>query len=130
MPYLRVYSRGLPIEKKRIIAQRLIEITLHTFQLPPGQRNQVPLEFVTESPLDRLDGHALIPGDADFKLEVDHPPPVREREESIRRGGGLHFCRVGPPNDLGTDCRYGGSQIKSTRVAFQLNSPQLLARHW
>lgn len=98
MPYLRVYSRGLPIEKKRIIAQRLlIEITLHTFQLPPGQRNQVPLEFVTESPLDRLDGHALIPGDADFKLEVI----IHHLSESGKRAFGEEavstFAELGRP---------------------------------
>jgi hypothetical protein len=31
MPYLRLYSRDVSIEQKRVIAQKLIEVTLRTF---------------------------------------------------------------------------------------------------
>ncbi len=47
MPYLRLYSRDLPITGKRIIAERLIDITIRTFHLRPQERNQVTIQFVT-----------------------------------------------------------------------------------
>lgn len=31
MPYLRLYSRELPLDKKRVIAEMLIEIALRAF---------------------------------------------------------------------------------------------------
>jgi hypothetical protein len=71
MPYLRLYSRGLVIEQKRAIAQKLIDITLRTFGLRAEERNRMTFQFITQSEMDRSDGvHGLIPSGADFVLEV------------------------------------------------------------
>lgn len=48
MPYLRLYSAEVPIEQKRVIAQKLIEITMHAFCLRPEERYQISIEFISE----------------------------------------------------------------------------------
>jgi phenylpyruvate tautomerase PptA (4-oxalocrotonate tautomerase family) len=58
MPFLRIYSRAVPIEQKRIIAEKLIEITLRTFHLRAQERNRITIQFQT------------IPRGSDFTLEV------------------------------------------------------------
>jgi hypothetical protein len=58
MPYLRIYSRAVPIEQKRILAEKLIEITLRTFQLRAQERNRITIQF------------QAIPRGSDFTLEV------------------------------------------------------------
>jgi hypothetical protein len=71
MPYLRLYARDLPIEQKRVIAQKLIEITLRTFKLRANQRYQTSVQFITISHASGVDGlEAAIPRGADFTLEV------------------------------------------------------------
>ena len=70
MPYLRLYARDLPIEQKRVIAQKLIEITLWTFELGANQRYQTSIQFITRL-VSGVDGlGAAIPHGADFTLEV------------------------------------------------------------
>lgn len=71
MPYLRLYSRHLPIEQKRVIAEELIEITLRTFHLRAAERSQTSIQFITLPQARGAD--ALQPSvsrDADFVLEV------------------------------------------------------------
>lgn len=48
MPYLRLYSAEVPIEQKRVITQKLIEITMHAFCLRPEERYQISIEFISE----------------------------------------------------------------------------------
>jgi hypothetical protein len=71
MPYLRVYSRDLPIEQKRVIAQKLIEITLRTFRLRADERYQTSIQFITLPEMHGFDRfQASKHRDADFTLEV------------------------------------------------------------
>ena len=71
MPYLRLYSRHLPIEQKRVIAEKLIEITLRSFRLRAAARYQTSIQFITLLQVCGVDGlQPSIPGDADFILEV------------------------------------------------------------
>lgn len=70
MPYLRLYARDLPIEQKRAIAQKLIDITQRTFKLGANQRYQTSIQFITRQ-VSGIDGlRAAIPRGADFALEV------------------------------------------------------------
>ena len=46
MPFLRLYSRDVPLDEKRLIAQKLISITLHAFHLRPEQRNNITIQFI------------------------------------------------------------------------------------
>jgi len=71
MPYLRLYSRPLPIEQKRVIAEKLIEITLRSFRLGAAERYQTSIQFITLPHVRGVDGlQPSILRDADFILEV------------------------------------------------------------
>ena len=71
MPYLRLNLRDLGLEQKRVLAQKLIEITLRAFHLRADQRYRTSIQFIT---LPRMcgvdDSQPNIPSDADFTLEV------------------------------------------------------------
>jgi len=74
MPYLRLYSQDLPIDQKRVIAQKLIEITLRSLHLRPDQRNQITIQFLRR-PSGPSEGTLLrflrtTPTSADVTLEV------------------------------------------------------------
>jgi len=71
MPYLRLHLPEVPIERKRVIAQRLIEITMHAFHLRPQERYQVSIEFISgpkSNPSNRFG--PLSKRDADCIFEV------------------------------------------------------------
>jgi len=122
MPYLRVYSRGLTIEQKRTIAQRLMDVTLHTFQLRPEQRNQMTIQFVTESQLDRLGGHALIPREADFKLEVISHDLTESRKRAFGEEAVSTFAQLEQPTPWERIARmFGVGSASAGRVIFQFN---------
>jgi len=71
MPYLRLYAEYLPVEQKRVIAQKLIEITLRTFRLRADQRYRTTVQFITEPRMCEVDGsRPTTPVDAGFTLEV------------------------------------------------------------
>src|ERR1700742_4833494 len=46
MPYIRLYSRDVPLHEKRWIAQRLISITQHSFHLPPEDVDNITIQFL------------------------------------------------------------------------------------
>lgn len=74
MPYLRLYSKGLPIEQKRVVAQKLIDITLRAFHLSAKERSRITVQFITQPQVGTIDGvetvQSFIPRDADFMVEV------------------------------------------------------------
>ncbi len=72
MPYLRLYSSDLPIAQKRVLAQRLIEITLRAFHLRAEDRHRVTVQFVPLPELCAVPGlRAKLPPGADSTLEVN-----------------------------------------------------------
>ena len=71
MPYLRLHSPDLPIERKRAITQKLIEITLRAFHLRPEERHSITVQFIPPTEETETDGHpSLFPRATDFVLEV------------------------------------------------------------
>lgn len=71
MPYLRLYSRDVPIDQKRVIAQTLIEITLRTLQLRTEERNRITIQFIRQPQPWTVEGlKPLIARDPDATLEV------------------------------------------------------------
>jgi len=46
MPYIRLYSRDVPLHEKRWIAQRLISITQRTFHLLPENADNITIQFL------------------------------------------------------------------------------------
>ena len=71
MPYLRLHLPKVPIQQKRVIAQKLIEVTMRTFRLRPEERYQVSVEFISEREPRAIDGLAgWRAPDADCVFEV------------------------------------------------------------
>lgn len=68
MPYVRLYSRDVPIDQKHVIAQKLTEITLRTFHLRAEERNRIVIQFI---PLPEPGFQPAIPRNADLTLEVN-----------------------------------------------------------
>jgi hypothetical protein len=71
MPYLRLHLPEVPIQQKRVIAQKLIEITMHAFGLRPEERYQVSVEFISEpqsSVADSFDNENLRETDCLFEV--------------------------------------------------------------
>jgi hypothetical protein len=46
MPYIRLYSRELPLDEKRLIAQELTAIALSAFQLRREERDKITVQFL------------------------------------------------------------------------------------
>jgi hypothetical protein len=84
MPYLRLYAPDLPIEQKRVISQKLIEITLRAFKLRANQRYQTSVQFVTQPQVSRVHGlKTTIPRDADLTLEVLSHDLTEEKKKAF-----------------------------------------------
>ena len=95
MPYLRLYSRDLPIEKKRVIAQRLIEITLRSFHLQPEERNRITIQFIPPSQVSAADGsQPAIPRGADAMLEVMAHHLTKAKERAFTEEAGAMLAQV------------------------------------
>ncbi len=70
MPYVRLYSSDMTIEQKRLIAQKLIEITLRTFHLRNRERNRITIQFISPPQGDVVESVGPTPPVADFTVEV------------------------------------------------------------
>jgi hypothetical protein len=49
MPYIRLYSREVPLAEKRILAEKLISIALSAFRLHPEDRHQITIQFISRN---------------------------------------------------------------------------------
>ena len=96
MPYLRLYTRELPIEQKRAIAQELIEITLRTFKLRADQRYQTSIQFVTQPQVSGVSPEVEIPRGTDFILEVSGHNLTEERKRAFTREAATILRHVAP----------------------------------
>ncbi len=96
MPYLRIYARELPIEQKRVIAQKLIEITLRTFNLRADQRYQTSIQFITRQS-SGVDGMPeAISRDADFSLEVIGHDLTEEKKRAFADEAAAMLASMAP----------------------------------
>jgi hypothetical protein len=123
MPYLRLYSPDLPISRKRVIAQKLIEITLRTFHLPAEGRYSITIQFI---PLPQLCAvpalRAPIPSDADSTLEVNDGHLSEERKNAFAEEARAMLARVLPSKPKARIARLFGMKADSARqVALQFN---------
>ncbi|MGA9566970.1 MAG: hypothetical protein WBS19_15710 [Candidatus Korobacteraceae bacterium] len=122
MPYLRVYARELPIEQKRVIAQKLIEITLRTFKLRANQRYQTSIQFITRQSSGLDDRPAAIPRGADFSLEVIGHNLTEEKKRAFAEEAAAMLASVAPVRPGARIARLLGLKPNSSRqVALQFN---------
>jgi hypothetical protein len=83
MPYLRLYSSEMTIQQKRLLAQRLTDITLRTLQLRSDQKNLITIQFVPFPEAAAADKElaAIVPSGADIAVEVvGHNLTVNKRK--------------------------------------------------
>jgi len=79
MPYIRLYSREVSLGEKRVLAEKLISITLRALQLRPEQRNQITVQFVPRNWSPAAFDALLPSNDATAVLEVsDHDLTVQK----------------------------------------------------
>jgi phenylpyruvate tautomerase PptA (4-oxalocrotonate tautomerase family) len=97
MPYLRLYARGLPTEQKRVVAQKLIEITLRTFHLRADQRYQTSVQFITlPQPSGVDEPQAEGPREGDFTLEVIGHNLTEEKKRAFAKEAAAMLAHVTP----------------------------------
>jgi len=73
MPYIRLYSREVPLAEKRILAEKLIAIALGAFRLRPEERYQITVQFMPRSMSPERFDQLLRKGEKSAVLEVsDH----------------------------------------------------------
>lgn len=140
MPYLRLYARDLPIQQKRDIAQKLIEITLRTFKLRANQRYQTSVQFITVSHGSGVGvQQAVIPRGADFALEVIGHNLTEEKKRAFAEEAAAMLAPMVPKRLGPRIVRLLGIKATSHRqIALQFNelSPAvsdpfvLDGRHW
>ena len=123
MPYLRLYARGLPVEQKRVIAQKLIEITLRTFQLRADQRYQTSIQFITlPQPSGVDEAQAESPRVGDFTLEVIGHDLTEEKKRAFAEEAAAMLAHVAPMKPRNRIARAVGIKAKkSRRICLQFN---------
>jgi hypothetical protein len=110
MPYLRLYSRDMPIDEKRLIAQKLIEITRRTFNMPPEKPNRITIQF--------------IPRDADFTLEVIAYDLTDAKKRTFAEEAAPILGHLKPVKPRSRVARLLGIKADTPReVAIQFNEP-------
>ena len=117
MPYLRVHSQALPIDKKRVVAQKLIEITLHAFHLRAEDRNQINIQFISQAPEGSSD-----PKSAEFTLEVLGHDLTEEKKAAFTQESAGIIPEVMPAKPKGLMARLLGAKAEAPRqIALQFH---------
>jgi hypothetical protein len=123
MPYLRLYARDLPTEQRRVIAQKLIEITLRTLQLRADQRYQTSVQFITRPQLSGIDEpQAAVPREGDFTLEVIGRNLTEGKKRAFAGEATAMLARVSPMTPRNRIARILGIKAKPAQhICFQFN---------
>ena len=84
MPCLRIFSPYVPPAQKRLIVQKLIEITSRAFQFRAEDRHRINIQFILLPRLGSVTGlEPVIPRDADFFLEVNDHGLTEEKKRAF-----------------------------------------------
>ena len=82
MPYLRIFSPYVPPAQKRLIVQKLLEMTPRAFQLE--DHHCINIQFILLPRIASVTGFGpAIPHDADFFLEVNHRGLTEEMKRAF-----------------------------------------------
>jgi hypothetical protein len=117
MPYLRVHSQALPIDQKRVLARKLIEITLHAFHLRAEERSQITIQFVSQEP---EAGSNL--KDADVMLEFLGHDLTEEKKAAFTEETSGMITDLMPPKPRSLIARLLGAKADTHRqIALQFH---------
>lgn len=123
MPYVRLYSRHLTLEQKRVIAQKLIEITLRSFHLRRDERYHTSIQFITLPRRRAVDGlESAISRENDFTLEVLGHNLTEEKKKAFAGEVSAILTDLVSPRPWGRIARVFGIQAdRSQPVALQFH---------
>ena len=120
MPYIRLYSRNIPLHEKRWIAQRLISITQRTFHLLPEHAENITIQFLPKHKLPAAENISAQP--PDVMLEVSSEELPEEAVSAFVEAAApmlSHSAAVGGRSQLSRMLRLGANQ--SRQIAFSFN---------
>ncbi len=130
MPYIRLYSREVSLGEKRLLAEKLISITLSALQLRPEERDQITIQFVPRNWSPKSVDSLFRSKEAAAVLEVsDHDLSVHKISAFVEAATPLlsqsavigHSSRVARMLGLAPD--------PSRQIAFQFNEMSSTARN-
>jgi hypothetical protein len=123
MPYLRLYSQAVPVEQKRVIAQKLIEITLRTFHLRAEERNRITIQFIALPEVHGIDDlYRAIPRRADFTLEVIGHDLTEAKKKAFAKDAAAMLAQLPSVKPRNRIARMLGIKLDAPRqVALQFN---------
>lgn len=128
MPYIRLYSRDVPLHEKRWIAQRLISITQHSFHLSPENADNITIQFLPrhKSPAMAEPSDNTSAQPPDIMLEVSSEELPQEAVSSFVEAAApmlSHSAAVGRRGQLARMLRLGANETRQIAFQFsQLNS--------
>ena len=83
MPYLRLYCSEIPIAQKRVIARKLIDITLRTFALRREDRARMIVQFQELWKVNRTHESQPVSQQDDCILEVNADGLTDEKKKAF-----------------------------------------------
>ncbi len=128
MPYIRLYSRNVPLHEKRWIAQRLISITQRCFHLLPENADNITIQFLPrhKSPAMTQACDNISAQTPDMMLELSSEELPQEAVSSFVEAAApmlSHSAAVGRRGQLARMLRLGGNETRQIAFQFhQLNS--------
>lgn len=124
MPYIRLYSRDVPLHEKRWIAQRLISITQRTFHLLPEHADNISIQFLPryKSPamIEAAENDAAEAPEITLEVSSEQLPPDAVSAFVEAAAPMLsHSAAVGRRGQLARMFKLGANETR--QIAFQFN---------
>jgi hypothetical protein len=132
MPYLRLYSPDLSIDQKRVLAQKLIEITMRTFHLRADERCRTSIQFITLPHVCGVGGlQTETPRSADVMLEVMGHDLTEEKKRAFAKEAAVvltHLVTVKPWSRIARllGIEAGAPQLQFSELSPAISDPFLL----
>ena len=122
MPYLRIYSPDIPIEQKRVIAQKLIEITQRAFHLLPEERHRITVQFILPPRASDIDSFKPAgPRDDDVVLEVIAHHLTEAKKGAFRAEAATRLVPLLPAKARSRIARLLGIKLDPPQVVLQFD---------
>jgi len=122
MPYIRLYSREVSLGEKRLLAEKLISITLRALRLRPEERDQITIQFVPRDWSPAAFDSLLPLNEATAVLEVsDHNLTVQKITAFVEAAAPMlsQSAAVKPPGRIARMLRKEADPAR--QIAFQFN---------
>jgi phenylpyruvate tautomerase PptA (4-oxalocrotonate tautomerase family) len=124
LPYLRLYCSELPIAQKRVIARKLIDITLRTFALRREDRGRMIVQFEGIWKANKANEWQSVSQKDDCILEVNAEGLTAEKKKAFAEEVTPMLARSLQREPESRLARFLGFKAEPTRqIAIQFNDP-------